>query len=366
MYPQVLTVRRMVPTKLCLMGDSSSVHLRRWALHFSKTAQVMIISDSPEELPGVKVVQVFRRGAGIRNLIRVPRMRREVRLFKPDIVHGHYLTVGGLYAVLSKGKRIVGSAWGSDIYLGPRRSGLERAILRFVLRRCDLVFAGTKDMADQVRNFGYDGKIEIFRWGVDPDTFKKMPGHGSPEFRILSIRPCDAIYNPVAILDAFKIALPDLGNAYLYMFDFGDMIDVVHELVEEDKELTRRVRFVRKRPYAEMPAVYNMADLAVSIPNSDSAAASVLEAMSCELAVIASDIPNMREWIEDGVNGFLTEINSVKLAENMIRAREDRPRLAEMGAKARAKVLDEKSQGTFESSMKVAEKAYEALLKERS
>ena len=339
------------------------MHLRRWALHFSKSHEVFVISDSPDDIPGVKVAHLFRKGAGLRNLVRVPRLRREVRLFSPDIVHGHYLTVGGLYAALSKGKRIVGSAWGSDVYYGPKRSGIERMILRYVLKRCDLVFAGTKDMAEKVREFGYSGELAIFRWGVDPDTFKKMPGHNLPEFRILSIRPCDEIYNPLAIVDAFKIALPDLGNAYLYLFDFGDMVDVVHELVEEDKELTASVRFLPRKPYTEMPAVYNMADIAISIPNSDSAAASVLEAMSCELAVIVSDIPNMREWVEDGVNGFLTEIDSAKLAEKLIRAREDRARLAEMGSKARSKVLDEKNQGTFESSLKVAERAYQDLMK---
>ncbi|MDD1769396.1 MAG: glycosyltransferase, partial [Methanomassiliicoccales archaeon] len=123
------------------------------------------------------------------------------------------------------------------------------------------------------------------------------------------------------------------------------------------------VRFLPRKPYTEMPAVYNMADIAISIPNSDSAAASVLEAMSCELAVIVSDIPNMREWVEDGVNGFLTEIDSAKLSEKLIRAREDRARLAEMGSKARSKVLDEKNQGTFESSLKVAERAYQDLMK---
>jgi hypothetical protein len=36
--------------------------------------------------------------------------------------------------------------------------------------------------------------------------------------------------------------------------------------------------------------------------------------------------------------------------------------LGPMGRRAREKVLDEKSQGTFESNIKVAEKAYERLL----
>ncbi len=337
--------------------------MRRWAQHFSKSAEVMVVSDMPDEIPGVRVVQLFKRGTGLRNMLRILSLRKLVREFDPDIVHGHYLTVGGLYAALSKGRWIAGSAWGSDIYMGPRRSAIERSILRFVLRRCDLVFAGTKDMAEQVRRYGYDGPIAVFRWGVDPDTFKRTGRHGTSEFRILSIRPCSTIYNPLEIVRAFKLALPNLGSAYLNMFDFGNLIERVHEMVKDDVELADRVRFLARKPYEEMPAVYNSADLAVSIPNSDSAAASVLEAMACEIPVVASDIPNMREWIEEGVNGFLTQMNAASLAQALQKAYAASPRLPEMGRLSRTKVLDEKNQGTFLSNLKVAERSYEELLR---
>lgn len=345
-----------------MIGDSGSVHLRRWATHFSKSAEVVVISDSPLEIPGVKVLTIFKKGAGLRNLLRIPRLRREIRKFAPDIVHGHYLTVGGFYASLSGGARIVGSAWGSDVYYGPERSLLERRIMRFVLKRCELVFAGTRDMADRVREFGYNGPLSIFRWGVDPDLFKKGPGHGTPEFRVISIRPCDSIYNPVEVVQGFKLALPAIGSSYLYVFDFGDAAGAIHELVEKDPELTARVRFLSKRPLEDMPAVYNSGDLAISIPNSDSAAASVLEAMACELPVLASDIPNMREWIEEGADGFLAEPKSAAVASALRKAYAVRKNLPEMGRLARQKVLDEKMQGTFASNVLVAERAYQELL----
>ena len=348
--------------KLCLIGDSGSVHLRRWVAHFSKSAEVVVISDSPSEIAGIKVLTVFKKGAGLRNLLRIPRLRREVRNLAPDIVHGHYLTVGGLYASLSGGARIVGSAWGSDVYYGPQRSIMERRILRFVLKRCELVFAGTRDMGERVRRFGYNGPLSIFRWGVDPDLFKKGQSHGTPEFRIISIRPCDSIYNPIEVVLGFKQALPDIGSSYLYVFDFGDTADAIHKLVEGDPGLTARVRFLGKRPLGEMPAVYNSGDLAISVPNSDSAAASVLEAMACELPVLASNIANMREWIEDGTNGFLAEPKSAAISGVLRKAYAVRKRLPEMGRRAREKVLDDKMQGTFASNVLVAEKAYQELL----
>jgi len=289
-------------------------------------------------------------------------MRKLVREFDPDIVHGHYLTVGGLYAALSGGKKIVGSAWGSDIYYGPKRSLKERLILKYVLRKCDFIFAGTKEMAEGVRKRGYKGEMAIFRFGVDPSVFRRTNPRSVTGFNILSIRPCSRIYNPLVIVDAFKTGLPQMGNAVLSLFDFGNVIDDVHGVVDSDPKLKERVRFIPKKPFDQMVGVYNGADIAVSIPDSDSAAASVLEAMACEVPVIASGIPPMREWIEEGATGYLSAIDPARLADKMRKAYSMRVMLGPMGRRAREKVLDEKNQGTFESNIRVAEEVYRKLL----
>jgi glycosyltransferase involved in cell wall biosynthesis len=336
--------------------------MRRWAEHFSKSSEVLIISDSDGMAPGARVEKVFQAGAGVRNLARVPRMRRLVRQFKPDIVHGHYLAVGGFYAALSGGVRVVGSAGGPEVLQSPQRSVIERSILRYSLKRFDLVFAGTKEMAENVRALGYRGEIALFRFGVDPSVFRRYSSRGPGEFRILSIRPCSERYNPHTILEAFKLALPHIGNSYLYLFDHGSSAAEIRRSVEQDARLRDHVRFVPKVAYQDMPDYYNMGDLAVSVPNSDSAAASVLEAMACEVPVVACDIPSMREWIEDGVDGYLTAVDPHKLAEKLRKAYSVRAMLAAMGRRARAVVMDEKNQGTFESNMKVAESAYKRLI----
>jgi glycosyltransferase involved in cell wall biosynthesis len=290
-------------------------------------------------------------------------MRRLVREFGPDLVHGHYLTVGGLYAALSGGRRIVGSAWGSDIYVGPVKSRKERAILKFTLKRCDFVFAGTLDMAEHVRAFGYDGEIAIFRWGVDPAMFKRISRHGTSEFRILSIRPCDPIYNQPLIVEAFRNALPMIGDSYLYLLDFGSSVEEVRDIVAGDPGLMKRVRWLSRVPYENMPERYGSGDLAVSLAQSDSAAASVLESMACETPVIVTDNPPMREWVLDGETGYLSAVDAGVLSEKMRKAYALRAILPEMGRRSRAKVVDDKSQGTFEANLRVAHEAYDRIVR---
>jgi glycosyltransferase involved in cell wall biosynthesis len=122
------------------------------------------------------------------------------------------------------------------------------------------------------------------------------------------------------------------------------------------------VRFLQKQTHEHMVEVYNSADIAISIPDSDSAAASVLESLACELPVIASDIPAMRECIDDSVNGYLTSIDSSAVADKIRKSYSVRAMLAPMGRRAREKIIDERNQLTFESNLRVAEAAYEKIL----
>jgi len=344
--------------RLCLIGDSSSIHVVRWAQHFSKGADVLVVSTRDAPIPGVRVEPLFASGSKLRKLLRIPRLRRLVKEFDADIVHGHYLTVGGLYAVLSGGKRIVGSAWGSDIYDDPVKSLGSRILLRFVMRRCSLIFAGSRDAEETVRKYSYDGKVAIVRFGVDANAFKPSGEKTADEFSILHLRHCSRIYNPLVILEGFRLALPDIGNAYLYMLESGNQIGQIHSIVESDANLRRHVRFIEWSSFDDVPGRYRSVDVAISVPDSDSVAASVMESMASELVVITSDIPNMRELIEDGKTGYLISINASDLADRLRMAYSDRARSRRIGQLARQRILDPKLNATWESNMRAAEDAY--------
>ncbi len=231
-----------------------------------------------------------------------------------------------------------------------------------MLRHCDLVFSMTKDMNDRIREAGYGGDIAMFRFGVDPAVFRKTAPHGTDEFRVLDIRPCSKIYNPLVVVEAFRSLAPQMPRAYLYLSDYGEMIEKVRAAVDQDPLLKQHTRFVPKRPHQEMVDVYNNADIAISVASSDGFPSSVLEALACELPVIGSSIPPIRECIKDGVDGYLTEIDPSVLADKIRKSFSLRTMLATMGRRAREMILDPANQFTFESNIKVAEEAYEKLL----
>ena len=69
--------------------------------------------------------------------------------------------------------------------------------------------------------------------------------------------------------------------------------------------LDSSVIFLGKISPEQMNEYLNIADIFITIPDSDSCPSSMLEAFACKKGVIASDIPANRSWIINGENGWL-------------------------------------------------------------
>lgn len=54
-----------------------------------------------------------------------------------------------------------------------------------------------------------------------------------------------------------------------------------------------------------MPMYFHAADVMVSVSSNDSLPNCMLESMACGTPVVMGDIPQIREWIKNGENGFL-------------------------------------------------------------
>ena len=86
----------------------------------------------------------------------------------------------------------------------------------------------------------------------------------------------------------------------------------------------------------------------------------LLEAASCGLPIVATDIGGCRGVVEEGVNGFLVPVRDTKeLGERLIRLCGDEGLRKEMGGRGREIII-----GRFSSEIVVGEtlKVYEELL----
>jgi glycosyltransferase involved in cell wall biosynthesis len=100
-----------------------------------------------------------------------------------------------------------------------------------------------------------------------------------------------------------------------------------------------------------MPYLYNLADAFVLPSYSESFPMTVLEAMSCKLPVIATDVGGIPEMIDSNRNGLLFQPGNPKgLSASLHKVLGDRKFAARLGENARAKVCSELSATKMASS----------------
>jgi rhamnosyl/mannosyltransferase len=103
-----------------------------------------------------------------------------------------------------------------------------------------------------------------------------------------------------------------------------------------------RVRFLGRVPDEDLASVYAACDVFVlpSVSRLEAFGIAALEAMSTAKPVVVSDIPGVREVIEDGREGLLADpVNPQDLGEKILRLLSDPEARKEMGRRGREKVL---------------------------
>jgi glycosyltransferase involved in cell wall biosynthesis len=201
--------------------------------------------------------------------------------------------------------------------------------------------------------------------GVNPDPYREArraaaEKHGGPPV-IISTRKLEAIYN----LDQLVEALPAIGAG-----DPRAEVVIVGDGPERSRLETRaraslggRVTFTGMIPHGEIAARLGGAAVYVSTSLSDSTSVSLLEAMAAGAFPVVTDIEANREWIDDGVNGYLVPVGaSGALAARVLAALAD-PQLRAGAAAENTRRID--TRAIWEKNMELVENRFARLIAER-
>jgi glycosyltransferase involved in cell wall biosynthesis len=311
----------MTGRRICFVGWGDHVHVERWAGWFAAHGDdVSIVSFGGlgRYPPGVRQHKLGLEGRGPRWI--EMKLRYLLWRLRPQIVHVHWAHFAVPVQRVWSGPLVV-TAWGSDIY---RRAAFEASQwhhLGHALRAAHLVTCDSADLArtmqDQLQLAGE--RIHVIQWGVDTDLFSP----DGPDLRdelglrgrsvVLSARNFTRVYNQDKVLAAFDALHRQRPDAFLLMKNYGGDPQVLAE-VEHDvaaRGLAEHVRILGTVPYEQMPALYRTADVTISIPSSDAAPMSLLEAMACGSPAVVCDLPSLREWVTDRETGRLVDPNDV-------------------------------------------------------
>lgn len=242
----------------------------------------------------------------------IPGVRRAVRRIAPDIVHAHYLTSNGLLAAAAGVHPLVVSARGSDVNLSMHHP-LKRALLRFVLRRADLINPVSTSLADQLLSLGASPeKMLCLTGGIETSRFLERPTPRRPgPVRVICTRHLRPLYGCDLILRAAG-RLAERGVPFELMFAGAGDLQARLEREAGRLRLSDRVVFRGGYESAELPRLLADADVYVSASKSDGTSLSLLEAMAAGAYPVVSDIAANRNWITGQDDGLLFRVESVE------------------------------------------------------
>lgn len=287
------------------------------------------------------------------------RITDAIREFRPDLLHVHSPVLCAQPALeAARGLPVVYElrdlwenasvdrgkfAEGSPMYCLAQRLE-ERAV-----RKADAVVTICQALRDEIAGrCPSQSRLHVVANGVDVDRFQPMPPdpaalqrwnpNGAP--LLAYIGAFQAYEGLDILLQGFQLLLQSLPTARLLMVGGGPEDENLRQLARELRFPDGAVTFTGRLPHAEVGPLYSIADVLLYPRRLTRTTALTtplkpLEAMALKKAVLASDVPALRELVHEGENGLVFRAgNPASLAEQSLRLLSDpvlRARLGEGG-----------------------------------
>jgi glycosyltransferase involved in cell wall biosynthesis len=268
-------------------------------------------------------------------------LRRVTRDVKADVIHAGPVNTCGFIAVRSGFRPILAMSWGFDLQEDARRNVWWRTITRYTLKRSTFFTCDAQVTAGLAVKHGMSrDRMSLFPWGVDlkhfaPARTPKKPKEASEPLIVLCNRSWEPRYGVDCVARGFAQAAGRDPHLVLVLLGDGSQGSTIRQTLA-DAGVAERVQFGGRVSQESLPDWYRMADLYVSASHVDGSSVSLMEALACGTPALVSDIPANREWVEDGVNGWVfPDGDAEKLADRLVEIAARRIELPGFGRRAR-------------------------------
>jgi N-acetyl-alpha-D-glucosaminyl L-malate synthase BshA len=342
---------------------------RGHSVHFISYAPPMRLGDTPRERVHFHAVDMFTYPLfeyppytdALASKLKEVAMEQQL-----DLIHVHYAIPHAVSAYLAREMLrkerylpVVTTLHGTDITLVGRDASF-LAITKFSIEQSDAITTISNYLKEATqKEFCIECPIEVIYNFIDADYYKREPNealrksiapHGEKIIlHVSTFRPVKRITDCIEMIAKMRSLESANGSQFcakLLMCGDGperaDAEALAWKLGVEDC-----VIFEGKQPQAQIRDYLSIADLFVLPSETESFGLVALEAMACEVPVIATRVGGIPEVVEEDETGYLFDIGDVTaMAEAALRVLKDeglRQRLGKRGGEiARAKFTTEK------------------------
>ena len=236
---------------------------------------------------------------------------------KYDIFHIHGCSFFGFFPIVIG--VMIGKLLKKKIIITYHGGGLDEFINKYktkviyYLNKADIITVPSKYLQNILNDNSIKSKYlpNIIR---DDNVYFKKRDILKPN--LIVTRTLDEVYNiPLAIM-TFKDLKKVVPDAKLKIVGDGKLKNEIFELVK--KENIDDIEFVGRVPNSKIGEILNTSDIFINPSNKDNMPLSLFEALACGLAVISTNVGGIPDYITDGINGFLIELNNKEQLINKI------------------------------------------------
>ncbi|HOE03784.1 MAG TPA: glycosyltransferase [Bacteroidales bacterium] len=246
-------------------------------------------------------------------------------------VSAHSIFTYGLSSILCKKHIRVLRPWGGDVYQTPFNSGLHYKLIKYVLKKADIVDASTPTLYDYLKlefdlknNLvlnearSYMGQAEVIsvKNKYSKETVREELNLPKDKIIIANCRRFKEKWGSEEVFKAFNILAEKHDNLHFILLsgtNSEEKISMKKEILKQNNLISRFTIYENNVDLEMYAKIIYSSDIFFSLMhNADLRSASILTGMHCESLPIISDMPEYREMIRSGASIQLVPFNDME------------------------------------------------------
>ena len=340
--------------KVLILSSACCIHTRRWCNGLAGRGIDVHLLSQQTPMDGyderVKIYALPHRGLK-GYILNVNHVKSIVADINPDIVNVHYASGYGTLIMLTGIRDYVMSVWGSDVYDFPKKSLFHKWLVEKNLNNSKVICSTSKVMAKHCRDFfNIHSSIDIIEtpFGVNVDKFKSISKDEhfyskNKKVIIGTVKTLRPKYGIDVLIHAISLLIRSgISDIEVQIAGVGWQKDELVKL-SEDLGVSKYINFLGWVENDKVPEVLDNFDIYVapSTLDSESFGVAIVEASSCSLPVVVSNVGGLPEVVVNNKTGIVIEPNNANLLYEALKCLINNPeKRREFGENGRINVED--------------------------
>lgn len=311
-------------------------------------------SEAEDEANVVRIPGIPIADTGYHLSVTLDQRSRDL-LHTMDVIHVHHPFISGSFGLFASNRYHIPLVFTNhtryDLYVKQYLPLLPSAISETALQaffhrfsqRCAALIAPSRGIAEVMKGWRVDGRIEVIPNGVEIERFAAPSPDvtraelGIPEAAVIAVfvGRMSGEKNIDRLLTYYRQITVEEKGSHLLLIGGGPELEEYRDLVRRWK-LEGRVTFTGGVPYEQLPAYLALCDFFVTASLSEVHPLTLIEAVAAGLPALGIRSPGVSDVIEDGVTGLLAEDNILSFGLRFIRLVNDAAYRRKLGQAAQA------------------------------